>query len=203
MNDTGGADDFSGTSVLIRMNGVDDTIGSLFVQGLELPAGAYTDASGDWIDGSGTLAVGGGSPGAPYDNWAATSPGLTDSNPMLDFDNGGLDTGIEWVVGGDPTDGGDDAGLAPTIDNTTDPDFFIFTYRRTDEAAADANTDIAVEYGSDLVGWTDAVAGADVEIDVTDDGAGVGIDLVNVKIRRTLAVDGKLFIRLNAEITSP
>jgi hypothetical protein len=142
-------------------------------------------------------------PASPYNDWAGGFAGLSDPGPSLDFDGGGLDTGIEWVVGGDPTDPNDDAGLAPTIDNTTDPDFFIFTYRRTDEAAADANTDIAVEYGSDLVGWTDAVAGADVEIDVTDDGAGVGIDLVNVKIRRTLAVDGKLFIRLNAEITSP
>ena len=32
--------------------------------------------------------------------------------------------------------------IAPTIDNTTDPDFFIFTYRRADEANADSNTAI-------------------------------------------------------------
>jgi hypothetical protein len=102
-----------------------------------------------------------------------------------------------------PTDGSDDAVLAPTFDDTSDPDFFIFTYRRTDEAAADANTTIAVEYGSNLTGWTTAVAGADIVITPTDDGAGAGIDLVEVKIRRTLAVDGRLFARLSVVVATP
>jgi len=35
----------------------------------------------------------------------------------------------------------------------------------------------------------------------SNDGAGVGIDLVQVKIRRTLAVGGKLFVRLNVANT--
>ncbi len=144
--------------------------------------------------------VGGGS---PYDTWAGGFGGLTDPDPALDFDAGGLETGLEWALGGDPTDGSDDAGIAPTFDNTTDPDFFVFTYRRADDAAADANTSIKVEYGSDLVGWTEAVAGADIVITPTDDGAAVGIDLVEVKIRRTLAVGGKLFARLNVEVATP
>jgi hypothetical protein len=146
--------------------------------------------------------VGGGS---PYDTWAGGpfSGTLTDPAPSLDFDFGGLKTGLEWVLGGDPTDGSDDAGIAPTFDNTTNPDFFIFTYRRDDDAAADANTTIKVEYGSDLAGWTEAVAGADIIITPDDDGAAAGIDLVEVKIRRTLAVGGKLFARLNVVVTTP
>ena len=87
--------------------------------------------------------------------------------------------------------------LLPTLDNTTDPDFFIFTYRRDDDANTDPKTTIKVEYGSDLAGWTEALAGIDIIITPTDDGAGAGIDLVQVKIRRTLAVGGKLFVRLN------
>jgi len=142
-------------------------------------------------------------PGNPYEDWAAGFAGLTDPDPTLDFDGGSLATGLEWVLGGNPTDPTDDATITPTFDNSSDPDFFVFTYRRTDEAAADANTTIMVEYGSDLAGWTDAVAGADIEISVDDDGAGADIDLVEVKIRRTLAVDGKLFARLKVEITTP
>ena len=138
-----------------------------------------------------------------YTSWAAGFAGLTNSDPTLDFDGGGLETGLEWVLGGDPTDPSDDASIAPTFDNTSDPDFFTFTYRRTDEAAADANTTIAVEYSSDLVNWTDAVAGTDVEISVDDDGAAAGIDLVEVKIRRTLAVGDKLFARLNVVVDQP
>ena len=140
--------------------------------------------------------------GSPYSTWTAGpfAGTLSDTSANLDFDGGGLQTGIEWVLGGDPTSGSDDAGLAPVFDNTTDPDFFIFTYRRDDDAAADLNTTIKVEYGSSLAGWTEAVAGADIVITPTDNGAGPGIDLVQVKIRRTLAVGGRLFTRLNVAV---
>ena len=140
--------------------------------------------------------------GSPYTNWSAGPflATLTDPNPSLDFDKGGLDTGLEWVLGGDPTDASDDAEIAPVYDNTTDPDFFIFTYRRADAAAADGNTTIRVQYGSSLAGWADAVAGPNIIITPDNDAAGAGIDLVQVKIRRTLAVDGRLFVRLNAAV---
>ena len=77
----------------------------------------------------------------------------------------------------------------------------IFTHRRTDDANADGTTAISVEYGSDLTGWTTAVAGADIVITETDDGFGAGIDSVEVKIRRTLAVGGILVARLNVVVT--
>jgi hypothetical protein len=143
--------------------------------------------------------------GSPYDTWAGGPflGTLVDPDPALDFDTGGLATSLEWVLGGDPTDGSDDATIAPTFDNTTDPDFFIFTYRRADAAEADANTAIKMEYGSDLGGWTEAVAGADIIVTPDEDGAAAGIDLVEVKIRRTLAVDGQLFARLNVRVATP
>ncbi|QTN33652.1 hypothetical protein HZ994_15485 [Akkermansiaceae bacterium] len=149
--------------------------------------------------------LGTGTPPPGYAGWAGGFPGLSNTSADLDFDNGGLATGIEWVVGGNPTDGNDDPGLAPTIDNTTDPDFLIFTFRRTDAANADANTAIAVEHGTGLSGWTDAVHdGTNVIIETTDDGFDTAVDRVVVKLRRSaLSSDGKIFARLKVVVTIP
>jgi hypothetical protein len=145
--------------------------------------------------------------GNPYGTWAMGFGGLSDDDPDLDFDDGGLETGIEWVVGGDPTDPSDDTTLAPTFDNTTDPDKFLFVFRRTDDANGDANTTIAVEYGSDLVGWTVAVDQGvdpgDITITEDDDFFGVGVDKVTVAIPRSLAVGDQLFARLSVAVAQP
>ncbi len=147
-------------------------------------------------NGSGTIYLTGLSKGgSPFATWAGAGVAFD-----ADANNDGVDNGMAWVLGALDKDANAIA-LLPTLDNTTDPDFFIFTYRRDDDANTDPKTTIKVEYGSDLAGWTPAVAGADIIITPTDDGAGVGIDLVQVKIRRTLAVDGKLFARLNVENT--
>ena len=94
----------------------------------------------------------------------------------------------------------DDAALAPTLDNT-DPTYFVYTYTRTDEANADSNTTLAVQYSSDLVNWTTAVDdGTNVIITETDNGA---TDTVEVKIARSLAASGQLFARLNVVVATP
>jgi hypothetical protein len=173
--------------------------------------GTGLDLSPHFVDGGGTITVDSGTAADPYGDWAADAGGnflgtLTDSNPDLDFDGGGLETGIEWVVGGDPTDPSDDAGKAPTFDNTSDPDKFLFVYRRTDDANADANTSIAAQYGSDLMGWTNAVhqgtEPGDITITEDDDFFGAGIGRVTVAIPRSLAVDAKLFARLEVAVTT-
>jgi len=126
---------------------------------------------------------------------------LGNKNTADDFDAGGLTSGVEWVVGGDPTVASDDVGKAPTFDNTTDPDYFIHSYRRTDAANADPKTNLVIEYGSDLSGWTDAVDdGTNVIIIPSDDSYGPGVDKVEVKIKRTLAPSGTLFSRLKVVI---
>ena len=140
----------------------------------------------------------------PYDTWAGGFTGLADPGPEIDFDGGGLPTGIEWVVGGDPTNPNDDPGLAPSIDNATSPGNLLFVFRRTTEAGADANTAIVVEYGSDLVGWTPAVDAVDgVSVVTETDGFGAGVDKVTVSLPQALASDGKLFARLNVQIATP
>jgi hypothetical protein len=139
---------------------------------------------------------------SPYDTWAggAFAGTLDDATPSLDFDSGGLATVLEWVLGGDPTDGSDDTAIAPTFDNGG-PDHFLFTFKRRDDAHADANTAIEVEYGSDLGGWstaTDGVNGVGI-----DDSAipQAGFRTVVIAIPKTLASDGKLFVRLNVRTT--
>jgi hypothetical protein len=141
--------------------------------------------------------------GSPYNAWAAGPFQGTLSNTAadIDFDHGSLSTGIEWVVGGDPTHGSDDAVLSPTLDSTTDPDFLIFTYRRRDAANADPGTSITVRYGTDFGNWATANHGvAGVIIDASAVPA-PGYRTVVVNIPKSLAVGGKLFARLNVVVT--
>ena len=149
------------------------------------------------------LAAEGGTGGA-FGTWAGGpfQGTLTNSDPELDFDGGGLETGIEWVVGGDPTIRADDAGLVPTLDTLSDPEFLIFTYREADAAAADPKTAIAVQFSNSLGGWVNAVHdGANIIITPTELGA---VDSVEVKLRRSVFQGGgKLFARLMVVVTLP
>jgi hypothetical protein len=138
-------------------------------------------------------------PATAYQIWASQYPGAELTDPAADFDGGGLPTGIEWVLGGNPTQSGDDAGIAPAID-TNDPDNFLFTYRRRDAAHTDANTTIAVEYGSDLGVWATAKSGFDgVSIDDTAVPQ-AGFRTVVVALPKALASGGKLYARLKVTI---
>ncbi|MDA0767043.1 MAG: hypothetical protein O3A92_09495 [Verrucomicrobia bacterium] len=148
--------------------------------------------------------VGGAS---PYDTWSAgpfpSMLPLTDSTSTVDFDGGGLQTGIEWVVGGDPTDGSDDAGLAPTVDSTSDVTYLLYTYRLSDAAAADANTTVRTEYGTDLSSWNNNIDDGVADGVITDppvDVPGEDYSLVTVKIPKSLELGGALYVRLNVTI---
>ena len=131
-----------------------------------------------------------------YDAWSGGAAFSADAN------SDSVNNGMAWVLGAlNPS--ANAIGLLPTFDNTTDPDYFIYTYRRSDAAFADPNTTIAVQYGSALTGWTTAVHdGTNIIITPTDNAYGVspGVDKVEVKIKRTLAVGSKLFARLNLVI---
>lgn len=86
-------------------------------------------------------------------------------------------------------------GLRPIYDNSA-PDYFIFTYRRSD-AAISAGAVALVQYSSDLSAeWTTAEAGTDVIITPTEDGAATGVDTVEVKLRRSLITEEQTFVRL-------
>jgi autotransporter-associated beta strand protein len=185
-----------GAYVLVAMGGsaaVSGTPGTLTVNG----AG---------IDGAASLAVTGGqlvltvsTPG--YEGWAAGFPALTDSNPSLDFDGDGLPTGIEYVVGGNPTLN-DAASVAPV--SGLSGSNLVFTFRRTDIANKDPIAAIVVQYGTDLTGWTPAQPNVNgVTIVENDDVYGFGIDQVIVTLPSSLAANGRLFARLMVTITPP
>jgi hypothetical protein len=105
---------------------------------------------------------------------------------------------VAWALGA--ADANENSiGRLPTLDNTSDATYVIFNFNRSDAANDDPNTTITVEYGSTLAGWTTAA----------DDGNNVIIteipgsptDAVQVKIKRTLAVNDRLFARLNVAVT--
>lgn len=139
-----------------------------------------------------------------YAAWAAGFLGLTNTSPNFDSDSDGLDNGVEWVVGGNPTIS-DTPSLAPTPD-TSDPNTFQIVYRRTDAANNDPSTTIFIEYSSSLDpdSWITAEDGVEgISTSSDDDFFGVGIDRVTISIPRTLAPNAKLFARLVAEISNP
>jgi alpha-galactosidase len=139
-----------------------------------------------------------------YAVWSSLYPSADLTDPSVDNDKGGLPAGIEWVVGGDPTNSSDDAGLTPTIDTTTDPDGkFLFTYRRSDAAHLDPGTSITVEYGNSLNGWTTAVhqGSAANQITIGEVPDGPGFSTVTVALPPALAPGGRLFVRLSLQVT--
>ena len=198
----------SSTATLNLAFAATDTIGRLFINGVQQAAGTW-GAIGNGaaahtsprITGSGLLNV--IPPPSGYASWASGFlPAFTNTAADFDFENDGLASGIEWVVGGDPTLN-DAASVTPTFNNTTDPNNFLFTYRRRDTAATDPNTTIVVEYGSNLTGWTTAQNGVNgVSIDATTD-LGGGFRQVTVAIPRVLAASGKLFARLRVAVVTP
>jgi autotransporter-associated beta strand protein len=135
-------------------------------------------------------------PLGPYESWEQLN-GIAGSGASFDSDGDGIPNGIEFVIGGDPSGPDSDSNsLLPTV--AIDATYLTITYRRTDDSAG---VGPFVEYGSTLGSWTEAEAGVDgVVVNETNDGFGVGIDSVEVKIPRTLAVGTKLFARLRIDI---
>lgn len=145
----------------------------------------------------GSVSVG-GTVSSPYDTWKDNYLGLSNNDASIDFDNGGLPTGIEWVLGSDPTNHSDDKGVAPEWGRLFGS--YIFNYRRTDTSNADANTTITVEYSNDLSNWTTATHGGLISIIESNDDVAVGIDKVTVVLAPDVAEGDKIFARLKVVI---
>lgn len=137
-------------------------------------------------------------PGSSYDTWEAAN-GIAGAGANADSDNDGIPNGIEFVIGGDPSDSPSNA-LAPLI--VVDAASLNFSFRRTDVSAS---FNPVVEYGTGLGSWIVAEpgvpSGTPVLIEENNDFYGTGIDRVTVKIPRVLANPGsKLFARLRVGI---
>ncbi len=156
-------------------------------------AGAYGDwsvqANGNDIELVYTAGV-----ATPYESWAAVQ-GFAPGEDGIDFDadGDGLANGIEFVVGGEPT-GTNDADKLPSATLTNDD--LVFTFRQT---AAAAGSGVTAEYGSSLAGWTTAQDGVNgVTIAAGPDDTD-GTPTVVVTLPRSLAPDGKFFVRLKLD----
>ncbi len=131
-----------------------------------------------------------GSPTA-FQTWIAGPPynlSGPSAEPGADPDKDGISNAIEFVVGGNPATG-DDSGKLPT--GQVAGANFEFTFRRSDLSNY-APAPFA-EYGSNLSGWTPVASTT-----VTDDFYGPGIDRVVATVPLALAVDDRIFVRLNA-----
>ena len=129
-----------------------------------------------------------------YPGWSGGPAADVDSN------KDGVPNGVAWALGAaNPNDNA--LGLLPTLDNTSDPTYVIFTFNRSDLANSDPNTAISVEYDTDLAGpWTTAANNGD-DIIITET-AGSPTDQVQVKFKRsTIAPAGRLFARLKVVVT--
>ena len=132
---------------------------------------------------------------SPYTAFEA-SHGITGAGFEMDSDGDGIANGIEFVIGSEPGNPRSGAGLLPTV--ALDDDDLSFTFRRADVSTAEFES--RVEYGSDLAGWTRARHGVDgIAIHEDDDGFGLGVDKVIVRIPRTLGSGANLFVRLRVD----
>ena len=148
-------------------------------------------------------------PQEEYNQWLA-GYGIT-AGPGVDSDGDSISNGIEYVIGGNPANQNNSA-LLPTIsmvtadpdNNLVNADYMLFTYRRTDLAKNDPSAVIKVEWSTALTsGWTNTTGTPGVMVIEQNDAAGAGVDLVQVYIPRSLAVNGKLFARLVSSVATP
>lgn len=130
--------------------------------------------------------------GSGYDAWSGGAPADGDAN------GDGVINGVAWALGA-ANPNVNALSLLPTIDTTSDPDYAIFSFNRSDAANDDPATTITVEYSAKLEGWVPAVHDGDtVIIEVTPGGP---TDEVRVKLKRSsLADEGTIFARLKVVV---
>ncbi|MES2657953.1 MAG: autotransporter-associated beta strand repeat-containing protein [Verrucomicrobiota bacterium] len=92
-----------------------------------------------------------------YNSWVANYPTLPldQRDAGDDYDADGYDNLLEYALGGSPLVSGA-AALAPA--GVPDGSNFVVTFKRSDLSEAD--TTQVLQYGNDLVGWTDILIGA-------------------------------------------
>jgi hypothetical protein len=140
------------------------------------------------------------SAGNAYEDWIATF-GLAGPDAAFDFDydHDGIDNGLEWVLGGDPTMG--DASSLYTVTGSAASGLTLSFSREEDSIGV---ATLTVEYGTTLSTWPgSATIGATSS---PADGNGVTVtvndvttpDEVTVHIPASNAPSGKLFARLRA-----
>jgi autotransporter-associated beta strand protein len=187
---------------------VSDTVATLFIDGVQQPAGVYgatgsgaTTINNTHFAGPGTVTVSSGpTPSNQFDTWVGGF-GLTGGNAAFDFDfdNDGLDNGLEWILGGNPIT--NSASFAPAVSRDIAGNLLLNFIREEDSLG---ETTLTLEYGTTL-GATFANSFV-IDADGGTDPNGVTVsinqlanpDAVTVSIPPSLAPGGRVFARLKA-----
>ena len=183
-----------------------DTVKELWINGVQKPMGVYgaSDPSKQ-ITGDGTLTVttgpGGGS---AYDTWATSPPyNLSGPNAAFDFDydNDGIENGLEWILGGNPTQN-DNPSILPTATGSA-ANGLTLVFNRAAASLPPAST-LVVDFDGDLdAPWAKSVTIGAANSGPDANGVTVAVGTpsagkVTVTIPASNAVNGKLFSRLRA-----
>ena len=112
-----------------------------------------------------------------------------------DPDGDGIPNSLEFILGGLPAGAGANSmSLLPKI--TTDATWAVFEFRRADVSLA---IDPFAQFGTTLSGWARANNGVGgVQITTVDDGFGLGVDRVTVRVPRSGVP--RMFFRLNSNM---
>jgi hypothetical protein len=204
--DTAAVSNTSGSWTLVDVTTLTATFGSTFsVAGWSETANVWTknESGRTWTftEATGVLALTGtGSSG--YDLWAGTPPNsLSGGNAAFDFDydNDGIDNGLEWILGGDPTRN-DTPSILPAATGSAATGLTLVFNRGNSSVVGST---LVVEWGGDpgtlsnilVIGTTDVpVNGNHPSVDID----APATDQVTVHIPAANAVAGKLFARLKA-----
>ncbi len=183
-----------------------DTVKELWIGGAQKPIGVYgaSDPSG-LITGSGTLNVTSGPGGSAYDTWTTNPPyNLTGPDAAFDFDydKDGIENGLEWVLGGNPTQN-DNPSILPTVTGSAVTGLTL-VFNRAAASLPPAST-LVVDFDGDLdATWTKSVTIGATNAGPDSNGVTVAVDTpsagkVTVNIPASNAAGGKLFSRIRAE----
>jgi len=206
----------SGSWTLVNTATLSCTFGPNFTPGFgwteDSDVWTMTDNDKIWTftEATGTLTL---ASSASYASWIdGFFPGET--NPAIigagaDPDQDGISNAVEMVTGGNPATGMDLA-LLPTLELVTDPaslpagDYFLFTYRRTDDSVT-AGLVATCQYDADLLGtWTTAQDGVNGVSILEDDNYGsfvpAATDTDRVRVYIPRGSNARLFGRLNVEV---
>jgi len=183
-----------------------DTVKELWLGGVQKAAGVYSssDPSG-LITGAGTLTVTTGpTPSDPFVAWIGGPPyNLSGPNAAFDFDNDndGIDNGLEWILGGNPTQN-DTPSILPVVTGSAATGLTLVFNRAT--ASLPPASTLVVDFDGDLDStWAKSVTVGATNSGPDANGVTVAVDTpsagkVTVTIPASNAVAGKLFARLRA-----
>jgi len=132
-----------------------------------------------------------------YVSWVEAIPDLSDPTHHADPDGDGLENILEYIVGGDPKA----ASAAPIREPEISGTDRVFTFNRREQATAD--TTQTFQYSTDLETWADLALTAPADPPVTLGTPVGGVQPITVTLPSSLAPDGRLFARLQAEAGAP